>query len=74
MEIGGDRLRRLDDDEKPLSLLLKLLVDFGFEDVERAKRNAADADLECVVKLYLGTQHTFLLMDCLTFCLGGKYM
>ena len=54
VEIGGDRLRRLDDAETPLKLLLQLLNDLGLEDEAQAKTLAADVRLESVVKFYLG--------------------
>ena len=54
LEIGGDRLRRLDEDEAPLKLVLQLLVDMGLENEEEAKCLATDASLESIVKLYAG--------------------
>ena len=54
MEIGGDRLRRLDEGEAPLKLVLQLLVDLGFENEEEAKSMASDASLEPLVKFYAG--------------------
>ena len=54
VEIGGDRLRRLDDNEAPLKLLLQFLVDLGIEDEAEAKTLAADLIIESIVKFYLG--------------------
>ena len=54
VEIGGDRLRRLDDNEAPLKLLLQFLVDLGIDDEAEAKTLAADVIIESIVKFYLG--------------------
>ena len=54
VEIGGDRLRRLDDGEAPLKLILQLLADLGVDDEAEAKNLATDVGLESVVKFFMG--------------------
>nr|XP_020457584.1 PH domain leucine-rich repeat protein phosphatase 1-like [Monopterus albus] len=54
VQLHGGAVRRLGDDERPLQMLNKYLVNLGFEDASRVQEEGMNPEIGCLIRFYFG--------------------
>uniref|UniRef100_A0A8C9RMI5 protein-serine/threonine phosphatase n=1 Tax=Scleropages formosus TaxID=113540 RepID=A0A8C9RMI5_SCLFO len=57
VQLHGEAVRRLEPDEKPLSIQNEYLSGLGFGDPRRVQDEGLDAEIGCLIRFYAGKPH-----------------